>query len=393
MAKNKIVFISDVHIGTNGKTSWYDKSVHEPYLLATLQYVYDNADSIQQLVLLGDLVDFWTYPVDEMPPTFDDIISSNPNIFLDYQDNNSYRGSSAGLLSQVLSALQGKVTYINGNHDMTLTQDDLNKIPNPDGYRISRISDPVYYPLDDSHDIYCTHGHIFSLLCAPDIEPSNNYTPLPLGYLVTRAAASYYKRILKPNQRVVDLPDSTGIPSGWDFDSDVINQVINYLKKGDPNVVGIIVNALSGGTGVSLTQPITMPDGTTTTLQQSISLYQNLFYIWLQNYGVEKTVYALLYVDDRDDLSTFAVNIEQTTGAKVVVMGHTHVPYRDYPSKFAKHVYANSGFNCPSVPDIGKKHPSFVEIEINGDSYNTNVYQILKQNGSYTPVRWKGYQR
>jgi hypothetical protein len=31
MAKNKIVVLSDVHIGTNVPTNWYQKSFHEPY--------------------------------------------------------------------------------------------------------------------------------------------------------------------------------------------------------------------------------------------------------------------------------------------------------------------------------------------------------------------------
>jgi hypothetical protein len=48
MAKNKIVVLSDVHIGTNVPTNWYQKSFHEPYLSAILDYVIDNADSIQE---------------------------------------------------------------------------------------------------------------------------------------------------------------------------------------------------------------------------------------------------------------------------------------------------------------------------------------------------------
>ena len=59
--KSLAVVISDVHIGTNAATNWYQRTVHEPYLVAALDWVVANAASIRELVLLGDLVDFWTY--------------------------------------------------------------------------------------------------------------------------------------------------------------------------------------------------------------------------------------------------------------------------------------------------------------------------------------------
>ena len=39
------VVISDVHIGNNYKTCWYQKAVHEPYLTAVLDGVIDRAGS------------------------------------------------------------------------------------------------------------------------------------------------------------------------------------------------------------------------------------------------------------------------------------------------------------------------------------------------------------
>src|SRR5690242_546737 len=64
--RGRTVVISDIHIGTNGSTCWYQKSVHECYLASLFDYVVAHAtgvdDRVTKLVILGDLFDFWTYP-------------------------------------------------------------------------------------------------------------------------------------------------------------------------------------------------------------------------------------------------------------------------------------------------------------------------------------------
>src|SRR5690348_1718437 len=77
-ARNKIVVLSDVHIGDNSPTVWYQQKYHEPYLAALLDHVVERADEIAELVILGDFVDFWTYPPDRRPPSFAEIAAANP---------------------------------------------------------------------------------------------------------------------------------------------------------------------------------------------------------------------------------------------------------------------------------------------------------------------------
>src|SRR4051794_14441879 len=67
--KNLAVVLSDVHIGSNDPTNWYQGEVHEPYLVAALDWVVANADSVRELIVLGDLVDFWTYVPSDRPPS------------------------------------------------------------------------------------------------------------------------------------------------------------------------------------------------------------------------------------------------------------------------------------------------------------------------------------
>src|ERR1035438_4517620 len=83
-APTRTVVLSDVHIGTNARTCWYQKGVHEPYLRSVLDYVIAHADAVDtpvgKLVLLGDFFEFWTYPPGQRPPSIDDIINANPKI-------------------------------------------------------------------------------------------------------------------------------------------------------------------------------------------------------------------------------------------------------------------------------------------------------------------------
>ena len=62
--KNQVVVLSDIHIGDNTRTCWYQSDIHGPYLQALFDWVVARADSIRELVLLGDVVDLWTYPCD-----------------------------------------------------------------------------------------------------------------------------------------------------------------------------------------------------------------------------------------------------------------------------------------------------------------------------------------
>src|SRR5205814_4865894 len=133
--KTRTVVISDVHIGTNARTCWYQKSVHEPYLASVFDYIVAHASGVDQpvtkLVVLGDLFDFWTYPPDQQPPTIDDIIAANERIL-----------GRGGKLGEAVDALGGNVIYLRGNHDIGITQADLDRLPLGD-HRMPLVDDVI----------------------------------------------------------------------------------------------------------------------------------------------------------------------------------------------------------------------------------------------------------
>jgi hypothetical protein len=183
---SRTVVLSDVHIGTNARTCWYQQAVHEPYLAAVLDYIAAHAnvtsDPVGKLVILGDLFDFWTYPPEQRPPTVDDIIAANPKIL-----------GPDGKLSKAVHAVRGNVICLRGNHDIGITQADLDRLPLGD-YRIQLVDDVVVDPTG----IVLTHGHLFTMFNAPDARYAGE---VPVGHFVTRAIAHLVENTLRPTRR------------------------------------------------------------------------------------------------------------------------------------------------------------------------------------------------
>ncbi|MGL5807153.1 MAG: metallophosphoesterase [Xenococcaceae cyanobacterium] len=378
--KNKIVVLSDIHIGTNTPTVWYQKDIHQPYLLNVLDWTIKNAESIQELIFLGDVVDFWTYPPNQEPPSFDDIINANLDLF-----------GSEGKLSQVLTALQGNVTYVRGNHDITITQEDLAKIQNPQGYKI-KFSGDIYYPIADSKKIVCTHGHLYTMFNAPYESSNNPIAPLPLGQFITRAVAFMRQQKLQPGQTVADLKDS-GEPGYDSMVNGLLKSILDVIRDkistGDnqqardtlSSLAKTILQTTANATGISQTQPIKLAGGKETTFQEAEKIYENLFSEWSAKNNSELTAYKSVMADMNGSyMGWFAQKLAFEVGAELVVMGHTHTPISGLQDSLVN--YINTGFSCPAKPDIGKKHPSFVLIDIN--DCHADVLQVVNNEGTYS---------
>jgi hypothetical protein len=69
---------------------------------------------------------------------------------------------------------------------MNVTQTDLNNIQNSANYKIKYCSDTIYYVTSSNgQKMAFTHGNIFTMFNAPDLQSS--LSPLPVGHFVTRA--------------------------------------------------------------------------------------------------------------------------------------------------------------------------------------------------------------
>lgn len=377
MAVRRLVYLSDVHIGANAPVNWYQQSVHEPYLAAVLNYLRDTAREIDEMIVLGDLFDLWTYVPGQKPATVNDVVLANPKIF----------GGSGepGLLRDVLTALDGRATFMNGNHDMMVTQAELNTISGKNGAVLQRVDQMTYAPKAGGGKVVCTHGHIFSVFCAPFAK--GLLGSLPIGYFVTRLAAQWDKKQIDENphkyRTVADMPNA-GTPTGWSFSEKNVKRILDGVVHGQEGLAELLFDVIIGDSAdKQRLQKFIMPDGSTPNAYDlARTTYKNSYdgwVAWADKYPDifgDPTVdrpgpFALGEVDFDDSLLHFAKILGESH--KVVVMGHTHVPgdeidYPWYIKPLGESLYVNCGFNCPSKPDMFRpdnpKHPTFVELEL-----------------------------
>ena len=110
--RNKIVVISDLHLGVNDKVS--QDIVNRPYLIDFINRV-GQTKSIRELVIAGDFLDDWLVPLNYPVST----------------DSQEYYKQCIANNKGVIDALKGlsntgvKLVYVLGNHDMTLLEDTL----------------------------------------------------------------------------------------------------------------------------------------------------------------------------------------------------------------------------------------------------------------------------
>lgn len=355
--KNLIVLLSDIHIGDDSPACWYQQSIHEPYLLSIFDWIVDHADEVREVVFLGDIVDMWTYPFNVQPPDFKTIIQKNPNVF-----------SLTGGINKLLDALDGSVTYIPGNHDMSVVASDLARIVSPHGYRI-RYARDIYNPAGDSR-VVVTHGNDYAMFNAPD--NTTKWAPLPIGYFITRIISSK-----KQEMSIKGVYDGEllfdGMPNGINKRA-IIEEVLN---SGEGVFTDLIIDAIAEKEGVSLSEPIILSDGTKTNLTEVKTVYSQLFSNWvIQNGGGEDgrmvATKAALADADAAYMGWFAQRQAFVSNAQLVVMGHTHVPVSGLKCSLIN--YMNSGFECPPLLDMSTKPISFAVIEM--DSLNTQIMNV-----------------
>jgi hypothetical protein len=131
---------------------------------------------------------------------------------------------------------------------------------------------------------------------------------------------------------------------------------------------------------VAETASIILADGSTTTLVEVKEQYQHLFSHWLErNGGGEEglvvAIKAMLADLNASYMGWFAQRQAFHENAQLVVMGHTHVPIAGLSGSLVN--YVNSGFECPSAPDMPRRAMSFAVIEL--DSLKTQLLQVVIQ--------------
>ncbi len=324
--RDTVLFMSDLHMNLDGPYSWQRDHVSD--VAAFLRGANGRSD-VSELVIMGDLVDQWVFPMSQEPDNgFADILGE-------------------GINRPIVSALQGicanpeiKVSYVAGNHDLlsftTANRDTLSSFF-PGMTILSDDPGLGYWSWDDV--VYAEHGHRYCLFNAPDTW-SRDGGHLPLGYYISRAVAE--KNASDPaSDQYLDLLANSIASNGISnlLPDLVYDAVLAYTG----HVPGDVVR-MNGFDGVS-TDP---------TASQVAALYADILSQWPDRQDIVGQATAV--VDDMGTLvgaaaHQFSLPTQLPFTPRIMLFGHTHNAVfhsYDYPQE---HLYLNTGTWIDGKPE------------------------------------------
>jgi len=329
--QNKIVVISDIHLGIDDSHS---QDVQNKPLLVDFLRRLQKAGDVRELVIAGDFLDEWYLPMDYAPYAdssafYRQLIAGNRDVFEELKN---------------VMASGIKLVYVIGNHDMTLESSILSEA-------LPGIVQPrdakglgVWYT-GDHREIAVEHGHRYDVFSAPDTVTNSalcagGETSLPPGYFYARAAASWViqgRPTVEKSYPVLDrVPNAITDPD--QFGAYLYHQVLSAVfsrvtpkENFEEKALALGIDGYSGFFSVSDMFPAMQPDG-------SISapvLYKNFQRTWEARQQINRVrvhnafaqaVAGTLSSDYFFSQAKAQYLDNPDEQIDVVVFGHTHVP-------------------------------------------------------------------
>ncbi len=348
--RNMIVVISDLHLGAD--LAYAEINNNLSYMVKLLEQIRVSSN-VKELVIAGDLLDEWFVP-------------ANINTY-NGKDQADFVRRIAATNKGVIDAfnniiMDGKisVTYVPGNHDITITAENISNIlPGMIQVRDNVLGLGTYSPAGHP-EIAIEHGHRYNFFCAPDPITNKDIAPgsiLPPGYFFTRIAA------LHVIQNCKTAADS--IPSVTPYESGGESQSYAYLYWNIWKILmlelpienkfndKIILTNINGFTETYSINDF-LPYQTTTGGLIDFKMFKGIQDTWLERQALNK-VAVNVPIDDaikHANLASFSENQAKAqyfanpgSNKRIVVFGHTHeariITSINYYNQ--KSIYANSG--------------------------------------------------
>lgn len=372
------VVLSDIHIGDNAPTCWYQTPVHLPYLASALDWVVARRASVRQVIFLGDTFDVWTYEPARRPPLMSEIIARNPMLL-----------GASGPLAALVKALPGRVRLLPGNHDGSLTGSDIAQLNvsltgNPNT-GIQLVSEPsiVLTGASGARTLF-EHGHRWCMFNASD--PKSRWSEIPVGHFVSRGIAHRVATKHK-GKTAAELPVSGN--GDMDLTGDDFRAIWGqFIRRRDLNLVEELLRHVTRKTGLAWDETIRMPGGSGSSLRQARDVFAGLFADWVRREGDWNAARAAAADATGEDLAWFALRQALRSHADLVVMGHTHTPIKGLTVPPLGVEYVNSGFECVSLPDAAKGVEfTFALVDLEAPSASLIAVQPVGGRMRFTPSR------
>ncbi|HOG26136.1 MAG TPA: metallophosphoesterase, partial [Bacteroidales bacterium] len=204
--RNQIVVISDIHLGAD--LAYAECSDNLPHLEEFLNRVRFSGN-VKELVIAGDLLDEWF-----VPANIDTYQGKDQADFV-----RRIAAANKGVIDVLKKIIREKrilVTYVPGNHDLTISQASVELIlPGINQARDPELGLGTYSPKGHPY-IAIEHGHRYNFFCAPDPVSNQDIAPgtiSPPGYFFTRIAALFVAQG-HPDKAADTLPEVTRNATG-----------------------------------------------------------------------------------------------------------------------------------------------------------------------------------
>ena len=384
-AANKIVVISDTHLGVDDA---YSETVQNKQLLVDFLHRVAATDDIAEVVIAGDFFDEWFQPFSAAPH------ADCATFYRQVAQNNA---DVINAIEELMTTYGKKVTYIPGNHDMTLDFDTVASVL--PGINQARDADGLgTYRTGARKEIVIEHGHRYNVFVAPDNITnkalSNGKSILPPGYFFTRIGASYVMEGRPADQKsysAVTAPDKNDVSKYgaylyyrmwlWALTTYPVNESL------DAKVMDASASGFTEVFSISDVLPAMGADGKLSAklfngLQDNWDAVQTNNHVAVHisfNDAVMQSAEAS-FVDEQAQKQYFDLD----PSVEVVVFGHTHAPLLQVIA--TNKVYANAGtwIDRNTVGETG----TFVLIGL-GDKADTVALYQYKADGTIAQLSAK----
>lgn len=350
--RNLIVVISDLHLGADIRYT-ETKDNLEP-LQQFLEQIRVSKN-VKELVIAGDLLDEWfvpaninTYGGKDQADFVDRVASTNKIIF--------------DAFNQIIKEGKVNVTYVPGNHDLTITRENVDRIlPGIIQVRDSATLGLGTYSPKGCPLVAIEHGHRYNVFCAPDPVSNQSVAPgtiLPPGYFFTRIAALHVVQNCQDKSHNV-IPPIT-LPASANESQQLLYKywgnwvwTMDFLPIENRLDTPIIITNINGFTQTYAVNDL-IPSQSAKDSIIRVNLFDKIQDTWAQRCQlnhIQVPIDAGYAFDNAatdigtDSMAVIQYFMNQNSDKRIVVFGHTHVPklkaYNNYNGQ--KSIYVNSG--------------------------------------------------
>lgn len=348
--RNMIVAMSDLHLGADLTYAECSKNLGS---LEKLLKQIKAAPNVKELVIAGDMLDEWfvpanvdTYQGKDQADFVKRIAATNKGVI--------------DALNSIIKEKKIRVTYVPGNHDLTITAANVESIlPGINQARDAELGLGTYSPAA-APKIAIEHGHRYNFFCAPDPISNQDIAPgtiLPPGYFYTRIAVMH---VMQEPATPADTPPIVTQNTSGDASQKLLyvywyvwsKALATYpiANKFDEKMIVTNVNGFKGNYAVN----DILPYQTTTGGVIDVRFYKGIQDSWTERQtrnhvaipiSISQAIANSGKASESEFQATNQYFLNQNSDKRIVIFGHTHDPKiiasTNYNSE--KCIYANSG--------------------------------------------------